>query len=146
MGFAGIRPRWRLGYVICCLIYAVWVIHLSVNDFDRIHRQYRETGARLAPSRSREIARQELIADCREEQVQLGRFEDEKCLTVLPADLEQKEKTVVKGLIDERHRALRKLIVFYATFVVIFLLAPPLLLYGLIIFFINVFLNVKVVK
>ncbi|MEJ2688630.1 MAG: hypothetical protein P8130_01515 [Deltaproteobacteria bacterium] len=146
MGFAGKRPRWRIGYVICCLVYAVWIINLSANDFDRVHRQYRETGARLTPSRSREIARQELIADCREEQVQLGQFKDEKCLSVLPAGLEQKEKTVVKRLTDERHRALRKLIVFYATFVVIFLLTPPLLVYGLIIFFINVFLNVKVVK
>ncbi len=139
-------PRWRLCYVFCCLIYAAWMIHLGVNDFDRVHRQYRQTGVILAPSQRKEVARQELIAECREAQLQLGRYEDATCLTVSPADLAAKEKTVAKRLIAERHRALRKLILFYATFLVIFLLIPPLLIYGVIIFFINVFLNVKIVK
>lgn len=146
MGLAAKRSGWRIGYLICCLIYAGWVVRLSVNDFERVHRQYRETGVRLAPAQSREIARRELIVECREEQEQVGRFDDQKCLAVSPADLEQKEKVVVKRLVGERHRALRKLIVFYATFVIIFLLAPALLTYGAIILFIKVFTTVKIVK
>ncbi len=146
MELAAKRRGWRIGYLICCLIYVGWVVRLSGNDFERMHRQYRETAARLAPAQSREIARQEVIADCREAQERMGRFEDQKCLAVSPADLERREKVVVKRLIGERHRSFRKLIVFYATFVIIFLLAPPLLLYGLIVLFIKVFGKVKVVN
>lgn len=146
MGLSGKGRAWRIGYVLCSLIYAAWVIHLSVNDFDRVHRQYREDSAKLTPAQSSKIARQELIADCREEQMQQENFAEDRCLDVSPADLVQKEKVVVKRLTGAQHRALRKLIVFYVTFVVIFLLAPPLLIYGLIIFFISVFSKIKVVE
>lgn len=146
MGLAAKRPGWRIGYLICCLIYAGWVVHLSANDFEKVHLQYRETGARLAPAQSRKIARQALITACRGKQELLGHIENQKCLAVSPADLAQKEKVVVKRLRGERHRALRKLIVFSATFVVIFLLAPPLLVYGMIILFIKVFSTVKITK
>jgi len=146
MKFREIGRRWRIGYAVCCLIYVAWVILLGVNDFQKVHRQYRQTGERLEPARVREITRRELIDECREAAVRAGNFNDEGCLAVPSAILNERQRTVDDRLIDERNRAGRKLLLFYVFFVSLFLVAPPLVFYWLLVLFIRAVSKVRIVK
>lgn len=56
----------RLLYGVCYLLYVGWMVQLSVDNFGMVHRQYQRAGRRLQPARIEAVARNELMAQCRE--------------------------------------------------------------------------------
>lgn len=144
-----------IGFGVCCLAYAVWVIYLGLNNFDMVHGGYRQAAQRLQPERVREIALHELIDRCRREAKLSDRpgpdageslTASEPCLS-WPADvLEERRKTVEKRLIDEKNRSARKLVLFYLLFGVVFLFLPPALMFLLLFFLIWLWRNLRIVK
>jgi len=134
--------RWRLLYAAAYLAYVVWVIHLSINDFGRVHREFRRVEAQLQPARIEEIARQELFDACREETLHTSGLlpkAGEACQSPPPGVLAERQKEVAKRLEDRRKRARNKLVVFYVSFVVMFIVVPPLLVYGLALFIVRIY-------
>jgi len=148
------RRDWRIGYAIFCLFYVVWVIYLSLNNFDMVHTRYRLAEERLQPEQIGEIARQELVEKCRKEAKRNDRLrppEDEvspapaeDCLSWPAAVLEEQQKVVKERLVVEKSRTARKLVLFYVSFLVIFLLLPLIVLYLLLAFFIWIFKSRRV--
>lgn len=144
---------WWVVYVICYLAYVPWVAYLSLNDFDMVHSQYRRIGERLQPVRIAEIALQELVDQCRKEAKRSGRTRstgdkavaaaEGACLS-WPADVLVERQKVVAGRLDaERSRAVRKLVLFYVSFVGFFLTLPAVILYLLMSLFVWVVRNIK---
>jgi len=142
MKSVGKGRRWRLFYAAGYLAYVVWVIHLSINNFGRVHREFRRVEAQQQPARIEEIARQELFEACREETLRTTGLlpkSDEACKSPSAAVLSERRKEVAKRLEDRRWRARNKLIVFYVSFVVMFIVVPPLLVYWLALFIVRIY-------
>ena len=140
-----IRP-WQIIYAICCLAYMGWTINVGTNEFDRINSQYRAILDRLEQGSIKNKALEELTSECKKEsELQAGRKEN-ACLTWPSAVVETKEKEIQKHLLRVRDRGRIKLVLFYAGFVLIFLIAPPVLVYLLIIGIIKLKENIKIVR
>jgi hypothetical protein len=145
---------WRLGYGVCCLFYVAWVVHLSPNNFDMVHGEYRRIEARLQPERIEELALKELVDKCRKEAGRSNRHQHtsgdqvaaDPCLSWPVAALEKRQKVVAERLVDERRGAVRKLLVFYLGFGIIFLILPPVILYLLLSLFIWFYRSIAGVK
>ena len=138
--------HWRIIYAVCCLVYMGWIIHVGTNEFDRVNGQYRRLVGQLDADRIRAAALEELIAECRRESaMHLDRQED-GCFSRPPAVLEAREKTVEERRSRARERGIIKLVLFYAGFVLLFLLAPPLFVYLLIVGIIKLYSNIKIVR
>jgi hypothetical protein len=139
-------PKWKIIFAVCCLFYAAWVIRVGNNEFDRINRQYRNLVAQLDAGRISSVALEELAAECR--RVSQGRTDlsGDACHTWPPAVVEAREKQVEERLLRARERGVTKVVLFYAGFVSIFLLAPPILTYLLIIAIILLYKNIKFVR
>jgi hypothetical protein len=60
--------------------------------------------------------------------------------------VEAKGKEIEERLVRARERAGIKVVLFYAGFVIIFLLAPPFLIYLLIVGIITLYKNIKIVR
>ena len=132
------RHRWRIVYGVGCLLYMAWVVHLSFNNFDMVHSDYRRAGARLQPARIEAIALGELVDDCRAGIRRSGRSDvkvDEACRSFPEADLAVRRQAVGERLVAERSLAGRKLVLFYITFGLVFLILPPVIFYLLILLF-----------
>jgi hypothetical protein len=146
--------NWRIGYAFCCLIYVVWMVSLSLNNFSMVHGDYQRGGVQLESERIREIARRELVDQCRGELKRTGRplspgdkasaAADDPCLSWPPAVLEERQKAVARRLVEEQHGGGRKLLVFYVFFAIFVLILPPVALYLLICFFIWIFRSIKI--
>lgn len=154
MRFSGKRLDWRIGYAGCCLIYVVWMVYLSLNNFSMVHGDYRRGTEQLQPERVKELALRELVNQCRGELKGAGHLEpvddtvsvaaDDACLSWPPAVLLAREKIVAKRLAADQGGGGRKLVVFYVFFGVFVLILPPLILYLLLSLFIWIFKSIKI--
>jgi hypothetical protein len=137
---------WQIIYALCCLIYMGWVIHVGGNEFDRINSQYRRIVEQLDAGRIRTEALEELIAACRRKSRSQAGLKGNECLSWPPQVMEAKGKEIEERLVRARERAGIKVVLFYAGFVIIFLLAPPFLIYLLIVGIITLYKNIKIVR
>jgi hypothetical protein len=139
-------PKWKVIYMLCCLIYVGWVINVGGNEFDRINSQYRRIVTQLDDDRIRSTALVELTAGCRGLSRQQTGLQEEECSSWPLAVVEAKEKEVKERLLGAKDRGIIKVIFFYTGFVLIFLLAPTVLVYLLITAIILVYRNIKIVR
>ena len=157
MGSLEKSMNWRIIYVVCCLVYMGWVVYLSLNNFGMVHKQYRLAQERLQPVRIEEIALQDLVDKCRKKLKRSGRLQqgdgdstsvssEDPCLSFPAAVLAKREKTVKERLVEEKSRVSRKLVWFYITFGVVFLILPMAFVYLLVSFFIWLYRNIKFVE
>jgi len=147
---------WRTGYAICSLIYMVWVGYLSLNNFDMVHREYRRVAKNMQPARVREIARQELVDQCRKDSITAafsetsgpppGTITEDPCLSWPEAVVAEREKIVNTRLVKEQLRVRQKLVWFYITFGFFFMILPPVFLYMVLSLFIWLVRNTKFVE
>ena len=138
---------WRIIYAVFCLAYMGWVIHAGGNEFNRINSQYKRLVAQLDGDRIRSVALEELTAEClRQERERLDQKKKDDCSTWAPTVVESKEKQVKERVIRAKERGVIKVVLFYMGFVLIFLLAPPILFYLLIVGIIKIFKSVKFVS
>ena len=152
--------NWQIGFVVFCLVYTIWVVYLSFDNFDKVHREYRSVNMRLRPARIVDIAFQELVDQCRKdshkELKRIDRYRkgsnrsstaaEDSCLSWPKAILEERQKVVTEKLVIEKGRFKRKIIVFYISFSFFFLILPMGLLYLLLSVLIWVFKGMKFVK
>ena len=137
---------WKILYTLCCLVYMGWTINVGTNEFDRINGQYRWIIQQLEPERIKIAAVGELTEGCRRESKWQTDLKEEDCYYWPPALLHKTEKEIEKRLLRAKKRSTLKLALFYTGFVLIFLLAPPILLYLFIIGIIKLKNNIKIVS
>lgn len=141
--------NWRIGYAVFCLAFVVWVVYLSLNNFEMVHSDYRWAGEQLQPAKVKEIAIQELIKQCRKESKRMVRpsaTTGDTCLSWPTIVLEERQKAVEKRLVGEQGQAKTKLVLFYIFFGVIFIILPLVIVYLLLSFFIWIYRNITFVK
>ena len=138
--------HWKIIYAVCSLVYMGWVINVGSNEFDRINGQYRRLVAQLDAGRIKSGALEELTAECRRRSPKSFGLEEDACLSFPPQVVAARGKAIEERRIRAREQGTIKLILFYAGFVVIFLLAPPTLIYLLIAGVISLYKNVKIVR
>ena len=138
--------KWQIIYTVCCLVYIGWVINVGTNEFDRINSQYRRLVAQLDPGRIRTAALEELIAECHKESMVRADPEENGCLSWPPPVVEVRGKEIEERLIQAKERGTIKLVLFYAGFVILFLLGPPLVIYLLIVGIITLKKYIKIVR
>jgi Ca2+/Na+ antiporter len=125
--------HWKIIYLICCALYTGWMIHAGRNEFDRINGQNHRLKIELEPARIRQAAFEELLADCRKTLQQHTGYHQEICPDPAPDEVEARASLIAEQRERARQRGLVKLVLFYLGFVVIFLLAPMVLLYMIIV-------------
>ncbi len=138
--------HWRIFYAVCCLVYVGWTINVGTNEFDRINSQYRRIVDQLDAGRIRTAALEELIAECRKESTLQTDREEDACFSWPPTVVEAREKAVEERLIRAKERGTIKLVLFYVSFVVFFLLAPPFFIYLLIVVGLKLHSSIKIVR
>lgn len=152
--------NWRIGFAAFCIVYTVWVVYLSFDNFDKVHSEYRSVRMMLQPGRIDDIARKELIDQCRKdsrrELKRIDRYRkgssisataaEDHCLSWPPAILEERQKVVAERLVIEKGKFKRKVIVFYISFGFFFLIIPMVFLYLLLSLLIWAFRGLKLVK
>jgi hypothetical protein len=138
--------KWQIIYALCCLVYMGWVMHVGTNEFDRINGQYRRLVAQLDAGLIRTGALEELSAECRKNPGRRTGPEEEACLSWPSPVVEAKARDLEVRRIRARERGAIKLVLFYTGFVFIFLLAPPVLIYLLLIGIITLYKNIKIVR
>jgi len=139
-------PLW-LGWGAVCLAYAVWIVSLALNNFAMVHDVYNQAGERLRPEIVRKEALRELVEECREETAAAGRLRpDDPCLSPPAAALEERQKIVKMRLLGEQGRAWRKLMLFYLSFGIVFLVLPMLTLYLALAFLIWLWRNLRIIR
>lgn len=134
----------------------VWVVYLSLFNFALVHRDYRRADKLLQPARIKEVARQELVDQCRRELKRFNRLRatpnivsataEDTCLSMQADVFEERQKAVTERLEHERSRMVRKLVLFYIYFGIIFLILPPVILYLLLSALIRLFKSIKFVN
>ena len=142
MGAPNKKLAWRVIYVICSLVYMAWVVYLSQFNFGLVHRDYRRADNKLQPETIEAVALQELFDRCIKE---LGR-EESACQSWPAEVVADQQKIVLEMFENERSRMVRKLVLFYIYFGVIFLILPPLILYMTITILIRIYKSIKFVK
>ncbi|MDH3360164.1 MAG: hypothetical protein OEL55_04765 [Desulfobulbaceae bacterium] len=142
------KQRWRIVYGIGCLIYIVWMVNLSFNNFDMVHTDYRRAGERLQPARLEAIALRELEDDCRTKLRRSGVYEEVggACRTFNEADIIAARQEVRGRLSAERSLFGRKLVLFYISFGLVFLILPLVIIYQLLSLILWLFQNLKIHK
>lgn len=143
--------NWRIGYAFFCVVYVAWVVYLSLDNFDMVHTAYRDARARLQPARVEEIARRELVDRCRRQQKRKGldrtmSVGEAPCQSFPAAVVEQQRDRVAQRLGDEKNRFKRKIVVFYVSFVLVFLALPLAFIYGLVSFILWILRNIKIIQ
>jgi len=138
--------HWKIIYAVCCLIYVGWMIHAGANEFDRINGQYRRLKARLEPDIIRTVAYEELSEECRKAVREKIIVAENACNSWKPEVVAARALVVEERFITAKQRGTVKLVLFYAGFVIIFLLAPIILLYLLIAAIILLYKNIKIVR
>ncbi len=138
--------HWKSIYLVCCLVYVGWVMHVGQAEFSKVNRQYRVLVSRLEPDLIRTAALEELGAECRRELRQRGILQEDGCAGWSAEVVAAKSTTVADRMEQDRERGLLKVILFYSTFVVIFLLLPPLFLYLFILAIVTLCKNIQLVR
>lgn len=150
--------NWRIGYAIFCLLFGGWVIYLGLDNFDKVHSEYRQSVNRLHPDQIRKIAARQLTDQCLNKLKHRGISREDgtiaasagageaACLSFPQPVREEQEKTVGQQLQIEKKRLLRKLVVFTISFALFFLALPLFLLYLLLAFLIWVFRDMKFIR
>lgn len=138
--------HWKIVYVICCLVYAGWMIKVGGNEFDRINGQFRQLTARLEPARIREAALAELADECRRALPAGMKQTEAVCSDWAPEAVTAQTAIVEERRTRARQRGAVKLVLFYTGFGLIFLLAPMILVYLLITALILLYKNIKIVR
>jgi hypothetical protein len=148
--------KWRTYFVICCLVYTGWVIHLGGNDFGRIHREYRRAKDLTTADRITVVALEELLIECRKKEAQqadpssnakkvgseIAADKEDTCLSWPPAVVEAKKNEIVNRF----DRARSKLILFYVFFVILFLIIPQVLVYVAVSLIVRMFTTIEIVR
>lgn len=136
---------WRLAYGVCCLVYVAWMAQLASNNFEMVHRHYRQAVERLQPAQIAEIAHQELVDQYYNDATSGARFSPPAGFDLsLPTNVvEARQKEVRARLLGQRNLAGRKLVLFYISFGSIFLILPPVVFYLLLSFLVWLFRNLK---
>lgn len=138
--------HWKCIYLVCCLVYAGWVTYVGQPEFSRVNRQYRVLASRLEPHRIRTAALKELGVECRRALRQRGILQEDDC-TDWPAEVvAAKSITVADRLEQARKRGLVKVVLFYSSFLVLFLLLPPLFLYLFVLAIVTLCKNIQIVR
>lgn len=137
--------HWKIIYLVCCLVFTGWMIHAGRNEFDRINGQYRRLKVQIEPVRIKEAAIEDLIADCQKILQQHSGYQEGDCSDPNPLDVKARVNFIKEERNRARQRGLIKLTLFYVGFVIIFLLAPMILVYLLIVAVILLYKNVKFV-
>lgn len=138
--------HWKKIYTVCSIIYIGWMIYVGGNEFDRINSQYRHLNRQLEPDRITAATLDELAAECRRALSKQLRPQEAACSDWLPSVVEAKRSEVAERTMQARKRGLVKIVLFYTGFVAIFLLAPVILLYLLILGIITLYKNIKIVR
>lgn len=138
--------HWRIIYTVCSLVYIGWVIHVGTNEFDRVNSQYRRLVGQLDAGRIRTAALEELNAECRRETKGRLDLEEDACLSWPLTVVEARGKAIKERQIRAKERGTIKLVLFYAGFVIIFLLGPPFFIYLLIVGFLKLYKTIKIVR
>jgi hypothetical protein len=138
--------HWKIIYAVCCIVYMGWVIHVGGNEFDRINSQYRRLNVQLEGDRIKTGTLEELAAECRREARDRLDLQDDGCSTWPPPVVEARTKQIVERRVRARERGFVKLVLFYTGFVLIFLLAPPLFIYLLLVGAIKLYKSIKIVR
>ncbi|HHO49041.1 MAG TPA: hypothetical protein ENN06_11420 [Desulfobacteraceae bacterium] len=143
------------GYAVVCLVYGVWIVYLGLDNFSMVHDGYHQAGAQLHPEQVGKAALRELVEECREEAAAPGHpgpdgesyeFLDDPCLLQPAAAVEERQKIVKKRLLGEQGRAWRKLMLFYLSFGIVFLVLPMLTLYLALAFFLWLWRNLRIIR
>ena len=137
---------WKIIYALCCLVYMGWTINVGTNEFDRINGQYRRIIHQLEPGRIKTAAVEELTEECRRVSKWKTGLKVEDCYNWPPFLVEKTEKEIEKRLLRAKERGIIKVVLFYTVFVLIFLLAPPTLIYLLILGIIKLKKTIKIVR
>ena len=138
--------KWRIIYWVCCFVYLGWMINLGTNEYDRINSQYRRIANQLDAGRIRTAALEELGTEWCKKSIVRPDLKEDACFSWPPVVVEAREKKIEERLGKAKKQAAIKLVLFYMIFVILFLLAPPLLIYLLIVGVIRVFSSIKFVK
>ena len=137
---------WKIIYALCCLVYMGWTINVGTNEFDRINGQYRRIIHQLEPGRIKTAAVDELTEECRRVSKWQTGLKVEDCYYWPPSRVEKTEKEIEKRLLRAKERGIIKVVLFYTVFVLIFLLAPPTLIYLLILGIIKLKKTIKIAR
>ncbi len=138
--------HWKRIYLVCCLVYVGWVIHAGWPEFLKVNHQYQVLAGRLEPDRIRAIALEELAAECRRGLRQQNIPDDGACSGWSSALVKAKSDEVAERLERARKRGLIKVVLFYSSVVVIFLLFPSLFLYVLVLGVVTLSKNIRIVR
>lgn len=143
--------NWRIGYAAFAVIYVIWVVYLSLDNFDMVHTAYRDARARVQPDRVEEIARKELVEKCRRQQKRRVPGEtistgEDPCLSFPSPVLREQQEKVTRRLLVEKNRFKRKVAVFYVSFVLVFLALPLAFIYILVTFILWILRNIKIIQ
>ncbi len=138
--------HWKSLYLVCCLVYVGWVIHVGEIEFKKVNRQYRVLASQLEPKRIRAVALQELAAECRRELRGKNTLEEDSCSNWPPEVVEAKIYSVEERMEQDKQRGFIKVVLFYSSFVIIFLLVPPLLLFLFIFGIVMLCKNIEIVR
>ena len=123
-----------------------WTINVGTNEFDRINGQYRTIVKQLEPDRIKTAAVEELTEECRKVSKWQTDLKKKDCYYWPPSLVEKKEKEIEKRLLRTKERGIIKVVLFYTVFVLIFLLAPPILIYLLILGIIKLKKTINIVR
>jgi len=156
MSSAGNRLNWRIGYAVFCIIYTAGIVYLGLDNFDKVHGEYRWARERVKPASVSKITLQELESQCRRKLQRrdgyrtsgdtASEISEDPCRSFPAVVREERQEAVQSRLLAEKERFLRKLVVFYASFGIFFLVIPLVLLYFLLCFFIWIFKDLKISK
>ena len=138
--------HWKSIYMVCCLVYLGWMIQVSQSEFNKINRQYRVLVNQLEQDRIRNVALDELAVECRSELWEQNTVKEDACSAWSPEVIEAKSNKVKERMEQARERGFLKVVLFYSSFVIFFLLIPPLFIFLFILGIIALCKNIKIVK
>jgi hypothetical protein len=148
----------QLIYAVCCLVYVGWVSYQGSFDLTRVYRDYRRIGVQMEPGRIHAEALRELSMECKKRAAKqendaagvengLMRGEADLDCSSFPPLLVDARETEIEEKLAERHRRVAKKLLFFGVFfVVVFLIIPPVLVYGFAVVTVKVFQAIKIVR
>ena len=149
-------PGWRLGFAVFGLFFAAWVGYLALDNFAKVHGEYRQARESRHPALIAKIVRQELVAECRKEALRSDRphpvgepapaISENACRSFPEIVVAERTEVVAGNLLADEKRFRRKLVVFYVTFGLFFIILPLGFLYLLLAFLIWLFKDMKFVR
>jgi hypothetical protein len=152
------RRTWQVFYAACCLFYMGWVGYQGSFDLTRVHRDYRRIGEQMEPGAIHTAALLELSTECRKrapkqradlpgaDKALVSGIVDQNCNSFPSAVVEARETAIGERLAERHQRTGKKLLFFGLFFVVVFLIIPPVLVYGFAVVVVKLFQAIKIVR